>query len=130
MPAMVKKAGEEKILTLSLLVSGAIYLLFSFFENAWVLALISFLLGLGLGCGQPLSMILTHAYSPDGRVGEAMGLRITANKIIQVAVPLVFGFMGGALGLFAVFWSNAVLLAAGGYLNEKGGGATPAQKNP
>ena len=130
MPAMVKKAGEEKILTLSLLVSGAIYLLFPFFENAWVLALISFLLGLGLGCGQPLSMILTHAYSPDGRVGEAMGLRITANKIIQVAVPLVFGFMGGALGLFAVFWSNAVLLAAGGYLNEKGGGATPVQKNP
>jgi hypothetical protein len=38
--------------------------------------------------------------------------------------------MGGALGLFAVFWSNAVLLAAGGYLNEKGGGATPVQKNP
>jgi len=119
MPAMVKKAGEEKILTLSLFVSGVIYLLFPFFENAWVLALISFLLGLGLGCGQPLSMILTHAYSPDGRAGEAMGLRITANKIIQVAVPLVFGFMGGALGLFAVFWSNAVLLALGGYINQK-----------
>jgi hypothetical protein len=42
------------------------------------------------------------------------------NKIIQVAVPLVFGFMGGALGLFAVFWSNAVLLAVGGYINKKG----------
>lgn len=120
MPALVKKAGEEKILTLSLFVSGAVYLLFPFFENAWLLALISFLLGLGLGCGQPLSMILTHAYSPEGRAGEAMGLRITANKIIQVAVPLVFGFMGGAFGLFAVFWSNAVLLAAGGYINEKG----------
>jgi hypothetical protein len=65
-------------------------------------------------------MILTHAYSPEGRAGEAMGLRITVNKIIQVAVPLVFGFMGGALGLFAVFWSNAVLLAVGGYINKKG----------
>jgi MFS family permease len=129
MPAMVKKAGEEKILTLSLLVSGAIYLLFPFFENAWLLALISFLLGLGLGCGQPLSMILTHAYSPEGRAGEAMGLRITVNKIIQVAVPLVFGFMGGALGLFAVFWSNALLLSVGGYINKKGseGGS---QKTP
>jgi len=129
MPALVKKAGEEKVLTLSLFVSGAVYLLFPFFENAWLLALISFLLGLGLGCGQPLSMILTHAYSPDGRAGEAMGLRITANKIIQVAVPLVFGFMGGAFGLFAVFWSNAVLLAAGGYINEKGD-AAPVPKKP
>ena len=87
------------------------------------------LLGLGLGCGQPLSMILTHAYSPDGRAGEAMGLRITANKIIQVAVPLVFGFMGGAFGLFAVFWSNAVLLALGGYVNDKGD-AEAARKKP
>lgn len=119
MPGLVKRAGEEKILTLSLFAAGVIYLLFPFFENPWILGIIAFLLGLGLGCGQPLSMILTHSYSPEGRAGEAMGLRITANKIIQIGVPLIFGYIGGVFGLIPVFWSNAVLLAVGGFFNRK-----------
>jgi MFS family permease len=119
MPALVKRAGEEKVLTVSLFASGVTYLLFPFFENWWVLTLIAFVLGLGLGCGQPLSMMLTYSRSPEGRVGEALGLRITANKIIQIAVPLVFGYIGSAFGLIPVFWSNAALMVTGGYLNQK-----------
>lgn len=121
MPELVRRAGEEKILTLSLFAAGMIYLLFPFFENPWILGIITFLLGLGLGCGQPLSMILTHSHSPEGRAGEAMGLRITANKIIQIGVPLVFGYIGGVFGLIPVFWSNAVLLTAGGFFNRRAG---------
>jgi MFS family permease len=119
MPALVGRWGEEKILTLSLFASGIIYPLFPFFQNPWGLSLIAFALGLGLGCGQPLSMMLTYNRSPDGRVGEVLGLRITINKIIQIGVPLLFGFVGSAFGLMAVFWSNAVFLVAGGYLNQK-----------
>ncbi len=98
--------------------AGVVYLLFPFFENPWTLGIITFLLGLGLGCGQPLSMILTHSHSPEGRAGEAMGLRITANKIIQIGVPLVFGYIGGVFGLIPVFWSNAILLTVGGFFNR------------
>lgn len=119
MPALVKRAGEEKVLTLSLFASGITYLLFPFFQNAWILTVIAFVLGLGLGCGQPLSMILTYTRSPEGRAGEALGLRITANKIIQIGVPLVFGYIGAAFGLIPVFWSNAAILVTGGYLNQK-----------
>ena len=119
MPALVKRTGEEKVLTFSLFASGMTYLLFPFFQNPWILMLIAFVLGLGLGCGQPLSMILTYNRSPDGRAGEALGLRITVNKIIQIGVPLVFGFIGSTFGLIPVFWANAVLLVSGGYLNRK-----------
>ena len=119
MPALVKRMGEEKVLTVSLFASGVTYLLFPFFESWWVLTLIAFVLGLGLGCGQPLSMMLTYSRSPEARVGEALGLRITANKIIQIAVPLVFGAIGSAFGLIPVFWSNAALMVTGGYLNQK-----------
>jgi MFS family permease len=119
MPALVQRAGEVRVLTLSLFASGVIYLLFPFFQNPWSLTLIAFMLGLGLGCGQPLSMMLTYNHSPDGRAGEVLGLRITANKIIQIAVPLLFGYIGGVFGLIPVFWSNAVLLVTGGYLNQK-----------
>jgi MFS family permease len=119
MPALVKRAGEEKILTLSLFASGVTYLLFPFFQNPWVLTMIAFMLGLSLGCGQPLSMMLTYSRSPEGRAGEVLGLRITVNKVIQIGVPLVFGYVGSAFGLIPVFWSNAVLLVTGGYLNQK-----------
>jgi MFS family permease len=121
MPALVKLASEERVLTWSLFASGATYLLFPFFQNAWVLTLIAFLLGLGLGCGQPLSMMLIYSRSPESRAGEVLGLRITVNKVMQIGVPLVFGAIGGAFGLLPVFWSNAVLLVAGGYLNRKTG---------
>jgi len=122
MPALVQRIGEEKVLTISLFASGATYLLFPFFQNPWILMLIAFLLGLGLGCGQPLSMILTYSRSPEGRAGEALGLRITVNKVIQIGVPLVFGFIGSTFGLIPVFWANAALLVSGGYLNRKAGG--------
>ncbi len=119
MPALVKRTSEEKVLTVSLFASSVTYLLFPFFQNPWILMLIAFMLGLGLGCGQPLSMIMTYNRSPEGRAGEALGLRITVNKVIQIGVPLVFGFIGTTFGLIPVFWSNAILLASGGYLNQK-----------
>ena len=119
MPALVSRWGEDKLLTLSLLVSGVTYPLFPFFQNPWILTLIAFALGLGLGCGQPLSMMLTYNRSPEGRAGEVLGLRITINKVVQIGVPLVFGLVGGVFGLMTVFWSNAVFLVAGAYLNQK-----------
>jgi len=119
MPALVSRWGEDRLLTLSLLAAAITYPLFPFFENPWVLTLIAFALGLGLGCGQPLSMMLTYNRSPDGRTGEVLGLRVTINKIVQIGVPLLFGLVGSAFGLITVFVSNAVLLAAGAYLNRK-----------
>ncbi|HKA40542.1 MAG TPA: MFS transporter [Burkholderiales bacterium] len=127
MPALVGRWGEEKILTVSLVASGITYPLFPFFQNPWCLTLIAFLLGLGLGCGQPLSMMLTYNRSPDGRAGEVLGLRITVNKIIQIGVPLVFGLVGSAFGLMTVFWSNGVFLVAGGYLNQKSDGSASGE---
>jgi MFS family permease len=119
MPVLVRRWGEEKILTLSLLAAAAAYPLFPFFQNPWILTLIAFALGLGLGCGQPLSMMLTYNRSPEGRTGEVLGLRITINKVVQIGVPLAFGLVGSAFGLLTVFVSNAVILAAGAYLNQK-----------
>ena len=119
MPWMARRFGEMRVLTWSLMMSGITFLLFPAFENPLILAAISFLLGLGLGCGQPLSIILTYSHSPPGRAGEALGLRLTVNKFTQIMVPLVFGSLGSAFGIYPIFWTSAVLLLAGGVNNSR-----------
>ncbi len=94
------------------------YLLFPFFTDPWALGAIAFLLGLGLGCGQPLSTMLTYARAPQGRSGEALGLRLTVNHFSHVVVPMVFGAIGAVFGLAPVFWANGAFLALGGYFSR------------
>jgi MFS family permease len=119
MPVLVKKYSEDTVLSGSLLLSGMTFLLFPLFKNAVVLSLIAFILGLGLGCGQPLAIILTYNRAPAGRSGEALGIRITVNNFIQLSVPIIFGFISNVFGMFPVFWTNAVLLMGSGYSGRR-----------
>lgn len=120
LPAMVRRIGEETLLAYSLFFGAATYLLFPFFQDVTVLTVIAFILGLSLGCGQPLSLMMVYARSPAGRSGEVLGLRLSINNFTHVAVPLIFGSFGSVLGLAPVFWINALLLAGGGAVNRSG----------
>lgn len=120
MPALIRKTGEVALLAYSLLLGAAIYLVFPLLKDVTLLALAAFMLGLALGCGQPLSMMLVYAHSPQGRSGEALGLRLTINNFTHIAVPIIFGSLGSLFGLAPVFWVNALMLAGGGVLNRGG----------
>jgi predicted MFS family arabinose efflux permease len=117
MNGAARRMGEVGVLTASLFVAGITYLLVPLVSHAALLALMSFLLGVGLGCAQPLTIILTYNHAPPGRSGEALGMRLTVNKLTQIAVPLIFGAMGSAFGLIPVFWANGVFLLAGGVIS-------------
>jgi MFS family permease len=117
LPVATRRVGEAQLLTWAMFVACVAFALFPLFQTAWPLAGVSFLLGIGCGCGQPLSMTLVFNTSPKGRAGEATGMRITVNQITHVAVPLLFGLVGSTIGFAAVFYSNAGFLAAGGYLS-------------
>ena len=112
-----KRLGEVGVLTLSLFVAGATYLAVPLVSQAALLAAVAFFLGLGLGCAQPLTILLTYNHAPAGRSGEALGLRLTVNKLTQIAVPIVFGGLGSAFGLIPVFWANGAFLLAGGFVS-------------
>jgi len=79
-------------------------------------------LGLALGSAQPLTIILTYNQAPEGRSGEALGMRIMANKVTQIAVPLAFGGVGAAMGATPVFLATGVFLFAAGLISLRGGG--------
>lgn len=119
MPMLARRSSEEAVLSGSLFLAGAAALLFPLVSSFPLLTALSFVLGLGLGCGSPLSMILAYNRAPRGRSGEAIGLRQTVNKATEVVMPLIFGSLSTALGMLPVFWLEALILAWAGALMRR-----------
>ena len=116
MHSLARRFSETGVLTASLFVAASTYALFPLLTGVPMLVLTAFLLGLGLGSAQPLTIMLTYHHAPEGRSGEALGMRLTVNKITQISIPIVFGGIGTLFGLAPVFWANAAFLFAGGAL--------------
>jgi predicted MFS family arabinose efflux permease len=126
MPLILGRVSQEKVLAYSFYVAAAGFLLLPFFKSAVALSLISFLIGLGLGCGQPITMTLAFSNSVAGRSGEVMGLRVTINNLTRVVVPVIFGSIGTLFGMFAVFGVSALMLGSGGVLTREKPKTPPA----
>jgi len=119
MPAATRWFREVHLLAAVFWLVVGTFALFPLVHNVPGLMALSFIMGLGLGCGQPLTMMLTYARAPEGRAGEANGLRQMANNVTHIFVPLFFGALGSAFGLTPVFWTNTVFLAVGGYFSKR-----------
>jgi MFS family permease len=119
LPLAVRRTGDAQMLTYAMFVACAAFCLFPLVHTPWPLAAVSFLLGVGCGCGQPLSMTMVYNASPKGRAGEATGMRITVNQVAHFVIPLVFGGLGSIVGYAPVFLTNAGLMVVGGYLSGR-----------
>ena len=119
LPLIVAKLGEEKTLTWSIACSAATFVLIPLVHNGYGLGAISFVLGLGMALGQPLSVILAYNYSPQGRSGETIGLRIAINNSMHVVVPTAFGGLGSLVGVAPIFVLSSALLGFGAYFARR-----------
>ncbi len=119
LPAIVKRLGEEDVLRIVIYTSAVTYCIMPFVSHIALLMVVAFALGLGTGCGQPLSLSLIYSRAPEGRSGEALGLRLTLNNFTHMVTPLLFGAVGTAFGVTPVFLLNAGMLAFGGYLTGR-----------
>jgi predicted MFS family arabinose efflux permease len=121
MDRLARRYTEIGVLTGSLFLAALVYASLPALHEAVLLGLAAFTLGLALGSAQPLTIILTYNHAPEGRSGEALGMRIMANKLTQIGVPLMFGGLGAAMGSAPVFLATAGFLFVAGLLSLKSG---------
>lgn len=119
MPKLLRRWGEEQVMAGALLVAGLGYLLFPFFQSVTALVVISFTLGLGLGCGQPLSLLMVYNRAPAGRSGEVLGVRFTVVNLMHLVIPITFGTLSALLGLLPVFVATASLMMVGSQISRR-----------
>jgi predicted MFS family arabinose efflux permease len=121
LPLLVKRLKEPTILISAMFVAAAAFTLLPFFATPYSLAAVAFLLGLGVGCAQPMTMSLLYVLTPAGRIAESFGLQKTVRNGTHVVVPIIFGSVGAAFGVTTVFISNAVILLTSGVLMRNAG---------
>lgn len=116
---LVAKFTRGGVLLSSLALGGGMFIAIPFMGEYVLLCVLSFMLGLGLGLGQPLSLVYIFNASPAGRVGEALGLRIMCNRTFQLSAPTLFGLLGGALGVSPIFWTCGAFLLFGSWYSRE-----------
>lgn len=118
-PRLTRQFGIEPVLAVSAFVAALLFLPFPLVEYVPALFVLSFSIGLALGCSQPLTLNLAYNHSPAGRSGEVTGLRLTINNLVHVSVPVAAGGLAATLGVAPVFWVCAALLAGSAHLTRK-----------
>jgi MFS family permease len=119
MPLLIRRVRQWRLIAGSMALAGASYLLFPLVETPALLTLISFSLGLGLGCSQPVIMALLYEASPPGRQSEAVGVRTTMISASQTFMPLASGALSTAFGVAPLFLLLAASLLGGAWFARR-----------
>lgn len=119
LPLILKRLPQRRVLSFFMLLAACGFLLMPALRNVYLIMLVSFAIGFGMGVGQPISMTMAYDNSPAGRTGEVTGLRLTANNFARIVIPLTAGALGAAFGVAPVFWMNAINLAAISWLARR-----------
>lgn len=122
-PPFTKRWGEHAMISGALVLSAIAFATVPLTSNALLLGIAAFALGLGLGCGQPLTMILSFNAAPPGRAAEAIAMRLSVSYGAHIVIPPVFGTVGAVLGLAPIFWTCALLLGAGAAITRPRAGS-------
>jgi MFS family permease len=113
LPLLAERVSEWALISGSMLVNCALFVLYPMLPSALAMGLCSFLMGVALGVVQPMVMSMLHQITPVERQGEALGLRLMAVTATGVVVPLLFGSVSALIGFSGVCWLVAAVLGTG-----------------
>lgn len=113
MPGLMRLFSEWRLISFTFLVAAVAFLLFPLFEATYALMGCSFLLGLGLGASYPNTMALVYRFAPKGRIGEAIGLRLSMMNFSKATFPIAMGAFGSVIGAGATLGALGVFTGCG-----------------
>lgn len=119
LPLILRRLQPQQVLFSFMLLAAGGFLMMPFLREVPLILVVAFAIGFGMGVGQPISMTMSFNRSPAGRTGEVTGLRLTANNLARIVIPLTAGALGTAFGMVPVFWMNAVNLTAVSWLARR-----------
>ncbi|MFI0089148.1 MFS transporter [Streptomyces bobili] len=133
---LLRLLGRTALLTVTCLLAALLCAGIAVPVPVWALAVMLAALGFCLGVGQPLSMTTVVQAAPEGARSTALALRLTGNRLGQVAAPAAAGLIAGIAGVAAPFvmLGGLLLLSSGVALRsperaeraERGGGGRGA----
>ena len=109
---IVARVGRVRLITLSAASAAAALAAMTAIDDVFALAALCVVAGAGLGFGQPLSMTLVVQLVPEHARATALGVRLTGNRLGQVAAPAAAGVVAGSAGASSVFWLTSAMLVA------------------
>ncbi|MFK8845727.1 MFS transporter [Streptomyces sp. Ac-502] len=112
MTPMIRLLGRTALMAGSCALAGLLCAGLTLPAPAWTLAVMLGVLGFCLGVGQPLSMTTVVQAAPAAARSTALALRLTGNRLGQVAAPATAGLLAGLAGTAAPFALLGVLLLA------------------
>lgn len=113
MPGLMRLFSEWRLISFTFLVAAVAFLLFPLFEATYALMGCNFLLGLGLGASYPNTMALVYRFAPKGRIGEAIGLRLSMMNFSKATFPIAMGALGSVIGAGATLGALGVFTGCG-----------------
>ncbi|UKY55144.1 MFS transporter [Streptomyces inhibens] len=122
MTPMIRRLGRTALMAGSCALAGLLCGGMVLPVPVWALAAMLLALGFCLGVGQPLSMTTVVQAAPDRARSTALALRLTGNRLGQVAAPAGAGLLAGLAGTAAPFVLLGVLLLASAGLAARTGG--------
>jgi MFS family permease len=111
---VVSRVGRLRLIAISAFAAGAALAVVGSTGSVALLAVLSAAAGFALGFGQPLSMTIVVQLVPERARGTALALRLTGNRVGQVAAPASAGLLAGVMGTASVFWLLSAMLFASG----------------
>lgn len=126
MTPMIQRMGRTVLLTGSCLLGGLLCAGIALPVPVWAMALMLVALGFCLGVGQPLSMTTVVRAAPEEARSTALALRLTGNRLGQVAAPASAGLVAGVAGTGAPFMMLGVLLLGAAGLGVRSTPRDPA----
>jgi MFS family permease len=118
-PLLAQHLREAPVLRGAMLGTAAVFAFYPLAQTPGWMALAAALLGITLGCVQPMLMSTLHRLTPDGRHGEALAFRSMTINAASTLMPLLFGAGGAVVGAAGMFWLVGAAVGAGSWATRR-----------